>query len=521
MKRFTVPLFLLLLALGQLLSSSPASANAPENAVTADALPTWQADGTVWAMASSGRLVFAGGDFTQLRAPGKAVGAAGSVTRTDLAVLDGATGKPTSCTLNVSRGSETAYVRALAVSPNGATLYVGGIFSTIKGVERKNVAAVDIASCTVLPFNPRPTSFVYAITATSNKVYLGGAFLNIGSTPRTRLAALNLNGSLITSWAPAADDDILALNTDPNTGNVIVGGQHNRINGTLSPTLAVVGGTSGSLIKAYPANFFPWTDGRGTQRPGMSTVKSIAVDSAGFYIGNECNCAQNDNFEGRAAFSWGSYNQKWRDRCSGATQSIVIYGPTLFSASHVHDCSSEGWFKEGPRRHFMSESTADKKIRPWFPQSNGGTGEGVGPRALAVARDDTSVYLWAGGEFTTINGKAQQSLTRFGPTPDVGNPARVGKPKATTAKKKGVTLKWRASRDADDAVLTYRVYRSYKGKAKRISSVKATSYFWSRPTVRLRDAKAKRGKTYTYWVRAVDAAGNASKASPKVKIKSR
>ena len=521
MLRLGIPLFLVLFALGQLLSTPPAAANAPQNAFTADTLPTWQTDGIVWAMASSGNLVFAGGDFTRLRAPGQAVGASGSKTRTDLAVLDGATGAPTSCTLNVTRGTDVAYVRALTVSPNGKTLYVGGIFSTIQGVARKNVAAVDIASCRVLPFNPQPTSFVYAITATSSRVYLGGAFLNIGSTPRTRLAAVDLHGRLITSWAPAADDDVLALNTDPRTGNVIVGGQYNRINGSLSPALAVVAGTSGRLVKAYPANFFPWTDGRGARRFGMSTVRSIAVDGSGFYIGNECNCAQTDNFEGRAAFAWGTYDQRWRDRCSGATQAVLVHGSTLFSASHAHDCSTEGWFPEGPRRHFLSESTADKSIRPWFPQSNGGIGERVGPRALALATRGTASYLWAGGEFTKVNGKAQQGLTRFGSKPDVGKPAKVGKPKATTAKKKGVTLRWVASRDADDAVLTYRVYRSSKGKTTRIGSVKATSYFWSQPMVSYRNPKAKRGTTYRYWVRAVDAAGNASTASAKVKITSR
>ncbi len=517
MRRLGLPLFLLAFVLGPWLTAQPAAANAPQNSFTADAVSTWQTNGVVNAMVSSGGKVFAAGDFTQLRPPGAASGAGGSVDRTDLAVLDGATGAPTSCVLDVARGTGTAYVRALALSPNGATLYVGGIFSTIKGQARQNVAAVDIATCSVLAFNPKPTSFVYAITATSSRVYLGGAFLNIGTTPRTRLAALNLDGSLITTWSPTADDAVLALNTDPSNGNLIVGGQFNRINATLTPTLAVINGGSGVLAKAYAANFFPWTDGFGARRYGNSTTKSIAVDASGFYIGNECNCAQTDNFEGRAAFSWGTYDQRWRDRCSGATQAVLPYNGVLFSASHAHNCATEGWFPDGARHHFLSETTAGKQIVPWFPDTDDGFGEHIGPRTLAVANAGGSAYLWSGGEFTTVNGIPQQGLTRFAKTPDVGAPVAMTTPTAVAATT-GTTVTWKTSLDTDDAVLSYQLFRADKGTTTPIATVSGTSWIWSRPSLSYRDTTTVAGKSYSYTVRAVDPAGNKTAASSPVTV---
>src|SRR6476619_4226330 len=55
----------------------PAAALAPSLRFTADALPTWQTNGTVWGMAAAQGKVFAGGTFTALRPPRTVEGAAG------------------------------------------------------------------------------------------------------------------------------------------------------------------------------------------------------------------------------------------------------------------------------------------------------------------------------------------------------------------------------------------------------------------------------------------------------------
>ena len=388
---------------------TPAEALAPENAFSADAQSTWQTNGAVWAVAAARGKVFAGGTFTSVRAPGTAAGDASSMTRNNFVVLDAATGVPTSCTVSVTLATSTPTVRAVAASPDGSTIYFGGSFSTVNGVSRSNVAAIDATTCTLLPFNPGANGFVHAITATASKVYLGGSFTTFGGQTRSRLAAVTPTGSLL-PWVPTAEDAILALGVDPGTGNVVLGGRMDLVNGVDSHDLAVVDGNTGTTtVKAYPAPFFPYTPGQG-QRSGNTAIKAIATDATGFYIGAEG--TGGGVFDGRAAFNWSDYGQRWRDNCLGATQAMVVHRGVLFNADHAHNCEAEGTFEDGVRHYLNAQGTQNKKFTPWWPNTNAGTGEGIGPRAVTVAQVGTAHYLWYGGEFTT-----RQRCSAAGPDP--------------------------------------------------------------------------------------------------------
>ena len=59
----------------------------------------------------------------------------------NFAAFNAYTGNPTSCALSVTGGSGTT-VRALAVTPDGTRLYVGGQFGAINGVNTTRIAAV-------------------------------------------------------------------------------------------------------------------------------------------------------------------------------------------------------------------------------------------------------------------------------------------------------------------------------------------------------------------------------------------
>src|SRR4051812_38033658 len=135
-------------ALGLLALEAPASALEAPVAFTSQALPTWQTKGTVWAVASAQGMVFAGGTFSAVRPPGSASGS-NEVPASNIVALDAATGSPTSCALSVTLPADpaSATVRALTVSPDGRTLYIGGYFSTVNGVPAQHLAAIDIQTC--------------------------------------------------------------------------------------------------------------------------------------------------------------------------------------------------------------------------------------------------------------------------------------------------------------------------------------------------------------------------------------
>ncbi|MFD7624960.1 DNRLRE domain-containing protein [Streptomyces sp. NPDC059851] len=473
-----------------------AAAVTPPVAFTADALPTWQPDGVVWALAEAGGTVFAGGTFSAVRPPAGGAGAEQSAV--NFVALDAATGAPTSCKLSFTIGSGTATVRALAVSPDKRTLYAGGYFGAVNGTPVSSLAAVDVSTCTVKPsFRPAFAATVRALAVTGDTVYAGGDFLTVAGQPRERFAAVAASDGALKPFRADADEPGRAVEVTPDGRNVVLGGDFFTVNGANSHALAVVDAASGALTKAYP-NFIETN----------SVVKDIAADATGFYTANEG--TGGGVFDGRIALNLSDYGQRWRDTCLGATQAVLPYQSVLYSASHAHDCSGVGEFPDGQRHHLLAQPTTGTGKLGWAPDTNDGIGEGIGPRVMAVGSGGGVPYLWVGGEFTTVNGAAQQSLTRFASTGDTGAPTT---PLASAASFRPgeVQVRWRTSLDLDDSTLTYRIHRN--GAATPIATVTADSLFFTRPQASWTDTTVTPGQTYAYRVSATDAAGNTSALS--------
>jgi hypothetical protein len=474
--------------LAALAAAPPVAAVTPPVAFTADTLSTWQTNGIVFALAQSGGTVFAGGTFSAIRPPGAAAGS-DEQSAVNFAAFDAATGAPTGCKLSFTVGSGTATVRALAVSPDGRTLYAGGYFGAVNGVGASSLAAIDIADCAPVPtFHPSVSATVRALAVTEDTVYLGGDFDTVEGSTRRDFAALSASGAL-KPWTANADAPGRAVAVTPDGRHVVVGGDFDSVRGVNSHALAVTDATSGTVTRAYPAGFFPAT----------SVVKSIVSDPTGVYTGNEG--SGHGVFDGRTAFDLGDFAQRWRDTCLGATQAVLPYRDVVYSASHAHDCSSMGSYPDGQRRHLLAEGVNDPTLLPWFPDTNDGIGEGLGPRALAMAPSGGADYLWVGGEFTTVGGTAQQSLTRVTTGPDTGAPS-VPQVSVSSIRPGSVQVRWRSSVDTDDGDLTYSVYKN--GSSTPVYTTTGSSMPWSRPQITWNDTDVTSGTPYSYRVSVTD-----------------
>ncbi|AXK37648.1 fibronectin type III domain-containing protein [Streptomyces armeniacus] len=481
----------------QLLSAEQADAVTPPVGFTADDLPTWQTNGVVWAMAQHDGVVFAGGTFSSIRPPGAEPGTSerGAV---NFAAFNAATGAPTDCRLNFTVGSGTATVRALDVSPDGTTLYAGGTFGAVNGTSVSNVAAIDIASCTVKTgFKVSVSAAVRALDVTSDTVYMGGDFLTVAGQSRGRFAAVSTTGSL-TAWNPKADKVARALEVTPDGDNVVLGGDFDTVGGRASHALAVVDSSSGGVTKSYGSTFIH----------RASVVKGMTVDSTGVYTAHEG--TGGGVFDGRLALNLSDFNQRWRDTCLGATQDVAVHGSVLYSASHAHNCSSMGQFPElNERQHLLAESTGNPKpLLSWFPDTDDGPSgtEQIGPRAMVSSARGGTDYMWVGGEFTRIvthGNMKQQGLVRFAAGPDTGDPTVPDEVTASNVTGGDVKVSWRASLDEDDSKLTYKVYRN--DSSTPVGTVTADSLFWKRPTVSFTDTDADSGTAYQYRITASDA----------------
>ena len=503
-----------IVALGvTLLATTPAQALSTGVAFGSTALPTWQTNGEVYALASQGGMVAAGGTFTQLTPPNGS--SAAPIGQASLAIFNAATGAPASCQYPINFGGGIAGVYAMTAAPDGKSIYVAGNFSSIKGTAVLRLAKINLSNCSVVTaFKPAqidaPVRGI-GISPDGSTIYFAGDFSNVAGEAHSRFAAVDattgaIKSSFVTTDVNSSVSQILsgnvgtgrAVQVSPDGTKVVVGGDFDHIDGQYSHSIAVLDAQSGALVKTYDEGFLPPT----------SVTKAITNDGDAFYVGNEG--TGGGVFDGSFKVSWDTLDQVWRDTCLGATQAIVAYQGTLYEASHHHDCSSMNEYPDGIRHFFTANSETDSSMRGWFPQANDGIGEHIGPRALNVAvGTDGKPYLWAGGEFTQINGAAQQGLTRFG-TADANVPPTPSA-KAVAMPNGTIQVRLRSVVDTDDNQLTYSVYRN--GGTTPVWTGQATSWWWKQPQVTFTDSNVTPGTSYRYTVTASDGTNTSAKSA--------
>ena len=469
--------------------TAPATALSEHLSFSALDEPTWQTNGTVWSLAESNGVVFAGGTFSNITPPAGTSGAAIPVT--SLASFDAATGNPLSCRPVLSSSFGTTAVRALTVSPDGKTLYIGGHFTAVNGTPVARLAALDIATCSVTSFRPGAiSSTVLAIDATASAVDIGGEFNTVRGEARQKFAALNATNGQLLPWTVNADAAGRAVSVSADGTMVAVGGDFFNVNSQYSHSIAVTNASDGAVIKAFPAGFIPNT----------SVTKAITSDATGFYVANEG--TGGGVFDGKLALNYSDLNQRWRNTCLGANQALTVFEDVLYSANHAHDCAQMGWQPDGRRVYLQAETVDAAGQIAWKPDLNDGIGEGIGPRALVTSTKAGKTYLWVGGEFTRTNQKDQRGLTRFAQGPRSAAPERPAKVTAESVQAGQVQVRWRSSMDTDDGRLTYRVYRN--GGSTPIATVTGDANWWHQPQVSFVDTTAVPGTRYTYQVSASD-----------------
>ena len=158
------------------------------NTVSSDPLPTVQLDGVVWDQVIVGNTVYVGGEFTTARPAGHRAGDQ-PVTRNNFLAYNLTTGD----LITSFAPSFNAQVRTVAASPDGSTLYVGGQFTQLDGVNRYRLVAFDLATGTVKDsFAAVLSSSVYGLDAAKHqRVYATGIFTSANNLPRAGVVAFN------------------------------------------------------------------------------------------------------------------------------------------------------------------------------------------------------------------------------------------------------------------------------------------------------------------------------------------
>ena len=140
-------------------------------------------------------------------------------------------------TPNISFPETDGAIRAIVVTSDNSTIYIGGDFTTVGGLARNRIAKISSDGIVDPDFNPSANNTVNSLVLSSDEsiIYTGGSFSNIGGQTRGRIAALNTTDGTTTSWwNPNANGEVysLALNNIDNS-IIYTGGYFTTIAGMI------------------------------------------------------------------------------------------------------------------------------------------------------------------------------------------------------------------------------------------------------------------------------------------------
>jgi hypothetical protein len=421
-------------------------------------------------------------------------------------------------------------VEDIAVS--GSTLYIAGRFTTVNGVAKSRIASINLPSGRLnTGFTANANATVTTVDANSSAVYVGGDFTSITSgtaTSKSRLASLNpTTGAVNAGFTASLDARPYVVKVAPDASRLLVGGNFTTVNGAAT---SATGSPNAGIVSVSPTTggVQRW-DASLTQPVNTACtgrITDIVMQGSTAYLSAEGDLP--GCYEGAYAANISDGRLLWNATCLGASQGLALFGSVLYRGDHQHDCAytrggAFGGFVGGTyrdrfvHRYLTAQNVSDGSFVHWSPNTNASGAGGVGPHAMA---SDANQVI-AAGDFTRVNGVAQQGLTRFTATGNQATPSTPGAsirsdpyPGSATVVASNLTITVQPTRagtltvqvptvdDADNGTLTYRIYRD--NGTTPVSTQTAESYPWSRPVLRFDDTGLVAGSTHSYRVSASD-----------------
>ena len=337
--------------------------------------PTWGTNGKVDVVLRVGSTVYLGGTFTELDDTASTATAPAS----NLAGIDATTGQPTGFAPAVD-----AEVFALAASPDGSRLYVGGNFNTVNGKTQKKIAVFNTATGALISWKPAagwPNNVIRAIAVGPNSIYVGGAFTKIGSSTVSRIAELSASdGSFVPGFATTADNLVRALVLTPT--RLYMGGNFATVNGTTQKSLTAVNPTTGATITGVYHPTYP--------------VLSLTPGSTRLYGGG-------GGSGGKAlAVNLATGAKMWEQATDGNVQATAVLNDVPYFGGHFFK-----YAKTAVNQLVRANATTGALDTTWLPSVTSGF---LGVFALD---GEGGNKLYVGGDFTRVQDQKRLNFASF------------------------------------------------------------------------------------------------------------
>ncbi|HKN91302.1 MAG TPA: hypothetical protein VJ622_13590 [Acidimicrobiia bacterium] len=354
------------------------------------------------ALSPTSNVAYIGGDFSVTQGVARAgIAAVNSFTGDPVLSFDPGAGTGTAPppTSSTTTTPPVGPVAALAVSADGSRLYAGGFFTSMAGVARSGLAALDAATGALdAAFNPAPSAGgVEAMVLTaSGRLLLGGGFTKIGATARNHLAAVTAaTGALDAAWAPSADGAVHTLRLSADGTGVFAGGAFATIGGTARSRLALLSATG---TGALDATWKPTAD---------ADVSGLALSADGsrlFAAGafTKLNGTAR-NYLGALAATGAGATDGWNPNAAMPALTVAVTPTVAFAGGTFASVNGTA------RANLAAFDTTTGALVPGFVANSDKT-----VRAIEPSADGSSLYV--GGLFKKVNGLSRSRLAKLNAT---------------------------------------------------------------------------------------------------------
>ena len=372
-------------------------------------------DGAVKAITSVGNTVIVGGTFTKVQAAGGGT----TYSRPHIFAFDQGTGKID--TNFVPKVDGTVY--SLAPGANG-TVYAGGAFRNVNGAANRGLTRLYLSNAHRYgPFMSTTigNGSVYSIAAGKSHLYVGGSFTSVKGVKRGGLARVGKNKGIVDtrfnlpiSQPRSGTLKVQKLALSPKGDRLVIDGTFLKVAGHSRPQVAVVYTTTAKpgLASWSTTRFSPRCNTtQDTYTYGIDFSpggKYFAIAASGGPFGSSTLC---DTVSLWYTYGKGGTKPKWVNHTGGdSLYSVAVTGAAVYVGGHQRWLDNpQGHDSAGPgavsRPGIGAVSASTGKALSWNP----GRTRGHGAEALYA----NAKGLYVGSDTAELGGEHHARLGFF------------------------------------------------------------------------------------------------------------
>ena len=344
-------------------------------------------DGTVFALALRGNVLYVGGRFNKIA--GKA--------RAHLAAFDVLTG-------GLTDWAPEANGYVFEIFAPSDTIYVGGSFGTIGGESRSCIAALDAMTGHATSWNPGADDVVSAFALHGRTLYVSGAFYNIGGRFGRFLAELSLDSDSASTWGMNVDQrppnwlfppGVAELEISGDT--LYVGGRFTEIGGQQRNGLAAIDLQTRS-VTAWAPQVIPLSSVQPAQIDDLH-IRGTTLYACGLFRSLGGRVISGDGSVGAVDTRTGLATA-WDPRPNGGVLALGMSDHAIYVGGGFTSIGPEWVWRNGLAALDLTTGRATS----WDPNPDGAY-------VLSLATRGNMVYV--GGSFSRVGGEARANLAAF------------------------------------------------------------------------------------------------------------